>query len=174
MSKWYMAIVAALVTLSFAACSSPEKAPSVEVDKPTIDVQAIDEALKNAPPPAAPAPEVTPPAAAPAPAPVVEPAPAPEAAPAADAAAAVPGELDATHAKLIGTSWMVGDVEANFTDKDSVMLKGGIVATLAPDGLEADYTFADGKVELNAAGNTKSGTWDGTALVIDGTVATKK
>jgi hypothetical protein len=41
-------------------------------------------------------------------------------------------------------------------------------------GMDATYTFKAGAVEVSAMGQTKTGTWDGTALVMDGEAGVKQ
>ena len=82
-------------------------------------------------------------------------------------------ELDPLHAKLVGTAWMLGDIHVQFLDAEKVMLKGGPLNALAPNGLTAKYSYKDGLVEVSAIGQTKTGTWDGEKLVVDGTVGKK-
>ncbi len=118
------------------------------------------------------------PAATPTPAP--PPVPSPPAEETATAPAAETGEeeageeapkaVDPLHEKLIGTAWMLGDVHVQFLDAEKVVLKGGPLNALAPNGLTANYSYKDGLVEVSAIGQTKTGTWDGEKLVVDGTV----
>lgn len=176
MKKW-MAVACVALSGFFAGCggSEPAEAPAGgDEGSPTINLENLD----NAPAPEAPAaPEA--PVAAPEVAPAPEPAPAPEApvmdgAAAPAAAPAVPGEVDPQLAKLIGTTWMIDDIEANFKDATTVALKGGPLAAIMPNGLDATYTYENGTITVSAVGSTKTGTWDGTTLVIDGKTATKK
>lgn len=82
-------------------------------------------------------------------------------------AAEVVGGGDA-HEKLIGTNWQVGDFKMEFQSEEAVKISGGALATIAPDGLDAEYTYEDGAIVLSAMGQTREGTWDGENLVIDG------
>ncbi|HUW62166.1 MAG TPA: hypothetical protein VMZ06_14280 [Candidatus Bathyarchaeia archaeon] len=150
-----LCFVLAMVAI-FAACSNPETAPP-PTPQPKTD-------LPKPAPAAAPAP-----AAEPAPAP----APAPEAAPAPDTAAQ-PAAPAAAAAALVGSTWKIGEFTANFKDATTVSLKGGALASIAPDGLDAKYTLADGKIEVNAMGTVKTGTFDGTNLIIDGSTAVRQ
>ncbi len=114
------------------------------------------------------------PAAAPA---VTPQAPAPTA-PAASTPAAVPGTVpaaaavaaptDPLHQKLVGTHWMVGDFDVTFQDAQTLMVKGGPLAQTAPNGLAAKYSYENGILKVIAMGQAKTGTWDGTKLVVDG------
>ena len=83
-------------------------------------------------------------------------------------------ELPETHRALVGTTWVVGDFQARFLDGDTVFIAGTPLAEIAPAGMEAPYTIADGVIEVSAAGETKAGTWDGETLMMDGVVAEKK
>jgi len=84
------------------------------------------------------------------------------------------GAVDPMHEKLIGTEWMVGDYHVAFKDAETVRVKGGPLATLAPNGLDATYKLEDGIIEVQAMGQTRTGTWDGEELVVDGNVAQPK
>jgi hypothetical protein len=84
------------------------------------------------------------------------------------------GAADATQQKLIGTTWQVGDIQVTFTSANKVKLAGGPIANAAPNGLDADYSYQNGTLEVTALGQTKNGTWDGDKLVVDGNVAVKK
>ena len=154
MRNYSLLCVALAMVAVFAACSSPEPAPA-PTPQPNIN-------LPKPAPKAAPAPQV--PAAAP------EPAPATAAAPDAAAQPAAP----AAGATLVGSTWKIGEFIANFKDATTVSLKGGALASVAPDGLDAKYTLADGKVEVNVMGMTKTGTFDGTNLIIDGSAAVRQ
>lgn len=125
-----------------------------------------------------PTPAVTPtPAPAP-PAPVPVPAAPVEATEAAattesaveETAEEAPQPVDALHEKLVGTSWMLSDIHVQFLDAKKVVMKGGPINALAPNGITADYSYKEGIVEVTALGQTKSGTWDGEKLVVDGRV----
>ncbi len=121
----------------------------------------------------APAP-AAPPAATP-PAPPAATPPAPPALPAAAAAAAPVADVsDPIHQKLIGTAWTVGDFEIAFQDAAGILLKGGPLKDIAPNGLKGQYTYKDGAVTITAMGQSKTGTWDGEKLVIDGKDGFKK
>ena len=153
MRNYSLLCLALAMVAIFAACSNPEPA-SAPAPQPNTD-------LPKPAPKAAPALEATPaPAAETAPAPVPDTAVQP-AAPAAGAA-------------LVGSTWKIGEFTANFKDATTVSLKGGALASIAPDGLDAKYTLADGKIEVNTMGMTKTGTFDGTNLIIDGSTAVRQ
>lgn len=158
MRNYSLLCVALAMVAVFAACSSPEPAPA-PTPQPNIN-------LPKPAPKAAPAPQA--PAAAP------EPAPAPEAAPAPALDSAAQPAAPAAGATLVGSTWKIGEFTANFKDATTVSLKGGTLASIAPDGLDAKYTLADGKVEVNAMGMTKTGTFDGANLIIDGSAAVRQ
>jgi len=149
MKNYVFLCLALAAVITFAACSSPEPEP-----KP------------SEPPIATPAPEEKAPAAAP------EPAPEPEAAPAPEEAA--PAEPAVAGGTLVGSTWKIGEFTATFKDDTTVSLKGGPLAAIAPNGLDAKYTLADGKLTVKAMGQTKSGTFDGTNLIIDGDTAVRQ
>ncbi len=76
---------------------------------------------------------------------------------------------------LVGTAWAFEDgTEISFKDAETAVIKGGVVALIAPGGLDAALTFEDGNVTISAMGQTKTGTWDGESFEMDGNVATKK
>jgi len=101
---------------------------------------------------------------APAAAPAEEPMPE-TAAPAEEAAAApvVDG--------LVGTKWTHNGISLEFKEGNKVMLSGGPLATMAPNGHEAEYTLADGALSVNVFDQVYTGTWDGTKLIVDGSEA---
>ena len=82
--------------------------------------------------------------------------------------------LPAEHAALVGTTWIVGEYTARFLGPDKVYIGGKPLAEIAPEGLEADYTYKDGRLEISAADKVKTGTWDGDKLVVDGAVGVKQ
>lgn len=125
----------------------------------------------SADPAPAPAPKVVTPAPAAAPAPAAEAA---ETGEAAEAAAPAAEGADELHAKLINTAWKVGDFEVNFLDTEKVLVKGGPLSAIAPNGLEAKYSYAEGLIEVTAMGQTKKGTWDGETLTVDGNAGVRK
>ena len=105
----------------------------------------------------------------------VEPIPSPKAAEPAPTPVEAPAAVvsDPLQQKLIGTSWKLSDFEITFKDANKIWLKGGPLRDLAPAGLDAQYTYKDGTVEIVAMGQTKTGTWDGEQLMIEGLAATK-
>ena len=72
---------------------------------------------------------------------------------------------------LTGTKWQMGDYVIEFQDESNVLVKGGQIATLMPDGAMGEYKVEDGKFSVNILGMTRSGTWDGEKLIVDGTEA---
>ena len=76
---------------------------------------------------------------------------------------------------LVGTAWAFEDgTEISFKDAETAVIKGGVVALIAPGGLDAALTFEDGNVTISAMGQTKTGTWDGESFEMNGNAATKK
>lgn len=116
-------------------------------------------------------------AVAPAEAPAAEAAaaaPAPAAAPAAEAAPVADGAVDGQLQKLVGTKWKWTDFDLHFKDEKTVSLNGGPLTMITGGkGLDATFSYVGGKLEVTAMGQTKVGTWDGEALVVDGSAATK-
>lgn len=72
---------------------------------------------------------------------------------------------------LAGTTWKMDDYVVEFQDESQVLVKGGQIAQLMPDGASGEYKVEDGKFSISILGMTKSGTWDGEKLVVDGTEA---
>lgn len=110
---------------------------------------------------------------APPPAGTVETPPAALADPAVEApggtAAADPAAAGATG--LAGTKWQLGEYVVDFKDDGKVLVKGGQIATLMPDGAEGEYKVEDGKFSVSVLGQSFNGTWDGSKLVVDGNEA---
>ena len=101
---------------------------------------------------------------------VEEAAPAAEEAP-AESPAAAGDDLNG----LVGTSWAFEDgTSITVKDSETAVIKGGVVALIAPDGLDAKLSFEDGNVTISAMGQSRTGTWDGETLEIDGNAATKQ
>lgn len=96
------------------------------------------------------------------------PAPPAGASPAAPAAELAESASDPLHQKLIDSAWTIGDFQIRFLDAAGILLKGGPLKDIAPNGLKGQYTYKDGVVTISAMGQTKTGTWDGEKLVIDG------
>ena len=94
-------------------------------------------------------------------------------APAAPAAngAAVPGAPGAS-ASLAGTTWEVGKYVLKFDEEPKVHISGEAVPI--PGGVNGQYSVKDGAITVGAAGQSKSGTWDGSALVLEGVNAKRK
>lgn len=140
--------------------------------KPASDTKpAVGET--PATPPGQPAQAVTdaPPAAPePAPAPAADAVPAPTPDGAATPAAEAPASDDARLQALIGTKWKFEDFDIHFKDAETVHLNGGPLTMItAGKGLDATYQYEDGAITITAMGQTKTGTWDGEKLVVDGT-----
>lgn len=60
-----------------------------------------------------------------------------------------------------------------FKDNSKLWIKGGIVAPLAPGGIEGAYTLAGKDLEVTVMGNKKTGTFDGTKLSFEGKEAVR-
>ena len=84
-------------------------------------------------------------------------------------AAADPAAAGATG--LAGTKWQLGEYVVDFKDDGKVLVKGGQIATLMPDGAEGEYKVEDGKFSVSVLGQSFNGTWDGSKLVVDGNEA---
>ncbi|MBI4556723.1 MAG: hypothetical protein HY706_04000 [Candidatus Hydrogenedentes bacterium] len=111
---------------------------------------------------ATPAPEPT---AAAAPAPATAPAVTPATTPASEPVAATPALATAGANDLLNTTWKIDEYVITFKNAPVIHIKGGI---LGDTGMEGTYKFENGVVEVSALGQTKTGTWNGGKLVIDG------
>lgn len=151
MKKWSIVCLAACLMISMAACTSGGTDPT----------EAEDGA-------AAPAPETESAAA-------IEPAPAtPEPAAAVTTPDAAPAETVAAPAAatgLEGTTWKIDEFTVAFKDATTINVKGGPLGD--GEGIPGTYTVENGAITINAMGQSKSGTWDGTNLSIDNTPAVK-
>ena len=98
-----------------------------------------------------------------------------EEATAEEAPAESPAEAAGDLNGLVGTSWAFEDgTEISVKDAETAVIKGGVVALIAPNGLDAKLSYEDGNVTISAMGQSRTGTWDGETLEIDGNAATKK
>ncbi len=89
-------------------------------------------------------------------------------------AAVEPVEQPAASAGLVGSTWQVGEFTVTFKDDSRLQVMGGKAAEIAPQGLEGTYVVKDGVIEIRVLTEHKTGTWDGTQLVIDGVSARKQ
>jgi hypothetical protein len=162
----FFAIVFAAAAVLWAACSGSTPESKAAPSAPAV--------------PSAPA---QPPASASAPAVLPSPNPAqPQPAQSAVGSGAQSGEAakpaattaDPLLEKLIGTSWQLGDFLVTFQDSGNVVIKGKPVEQIAPSGLPGKYSLNNGIIEISAMGQSKSGTWDGEKLVVDGMVGKKQ
>jgi HEAT repeat protein len=71
---------------------------------------------------------------------------------------------------LVGTTWKLGEFTVLFKDATTINVK----APRMPSGMDGTYTLEDGKITVNIAMETKTGTWNGTTLVIDGMTGEKQ
>jgi hypothetical protein len=69
-------------------------------------------------------------------------------------------------ASLAGTKWKVKEYELDFKDAEKVLIKGGQVATLMPDGIEVPYKVEGDKLTVDVFGDKYEGTWDGEKLIV--------
>lgn len=171
MKKGLMGLLSLALLVTLAGCGggdtsgAPEGAESGMSEREAQDARdaARDEAMGAQPAEGSGAVEApAEPAMEEAAAPVVEEAPAVEA-PAAEAPAGGDG--------LTGTKWTHNGISMEFKEGNKVQLSGGPLATVAPDGHEANYTLADGALSVEVFGQVYNGTWDGTKLVVDGVEA---
>lgn len=78
------------------------------------------------------------------------------------------------HKNLIGTKWKFEEFDIDFAGIDKLIIKGGIVRKISPEGIVADYkVYDDGVIEIMVMGMIKTGMWDGKKLVIDGLIGTR-
>jgi hypothetical protein len=150
--------------------TAPPVSPMDETPSPSIEGSApivIEEPAAGEP---APVEEVAPVEEA---APAEDPSPAEEAAPAEGVEPQAAVQAAPMTDGLTGSKWTYNEIELEFREDGKVHLKGGPVAALAPDGLEAPYTLADGNLSVDVFGQAYAGTWDGSVLQIAGENATK-
>ncbi len=90
----------------------------------------------------------------------------------------LPPATAGTVEQLIGTDWIVGDMVVSFKDAGSLVVRGGVVDEMAPDGVQGSYTVTNGNVEvlveIMGEQHVRRGTWDGERLVVDGTPAIRQ
>ena len=91
---------------------------------------------------------------------------------AAEAVEEMKEEATAAAGGLVGSKWEYDGIALEFKEGNKVFLKGGPLAALAPDGTEADYTLDGEKFSVSVLGQTYTGTYDGTKLIVDGKEAT--
>lgn len=60
-----------------------------------------------------------------------------------------------------------------FKDNTTLWVKGGMIAPLAPGGVEGTYTLEGQTLEVDVLGNKKQGAFDGTTLTVDGKPAVR-
>lgn len=78
------------------------------------------------------------------------------------------------HKSLIYSKWKFEEFDVDFIASDKVLIKGGVVKKVSPEGIVAEYkVYDDGVIEIMVMGMIKTGMWDGKKLVIDGLVGTK-
>ena len=83
-------------------------------------------------------------------------------------AAAIAGGSTAQTPTLAGSTWLYDGITVMFLDETTLLLKGGMVAELAPSGIEGTYKLDNGVIEAQVGDRTVSGTFDGTNLIVDG------
>lgn len=101
-----------------------------------------------------------------APAPAEPPATEPVVAPEPEPAPAAAGSI-------AGTSWKIDEFEIAFKEDGAMVIKGGPLAAIMPNGAPGTYKIEGGQIEVSAVGQTKRGTWDGEKLIVDGIEAEK-
>lgn len=75
---------------------------------------------------------------------------------------------DPALAPLLHTTWKVGGTYITFIAPDKAHVRGGPIAAIAPDGLKVSVRYGAGEIGFSALGQDRSGTWDGSRLIIDG------
>jgi hypothetical protein len=150
-----------LAVAALSGCGGEQPAETTQAAPPVVSV-----------PETPPAPEPVEPATAEEPVPAAEPIVA-EAVAAVEEPEAESGVLDdATLLELLsGTTWMVGDMRVHFKDGQYVLVEGGEVAEIAPEGMNAAYKLENGTITVTAMGRTTTATWDGEQLVVEGVPA---
>ncbi|HIJ65507.1 MAG TPA: hypothetical protein HPP77_06090 [Candidatus Hydrogenedentes bacterium] len=69
---------------------------------------------------------------------------------------------------LVGTTWLVEEYTVTFKEPPEVHVQGGPLDETDPEGITGEYAFENGVVKVNVAGETRTGTWDGESLTVDG------
>ena len=78
------------------------------------------------------------------------------------------------HKSLVLSKWRFEEFDIDFITPNKLLIKGGIVKKVAPEGIIAEYKiYDDGVIEIMVMGMIKTGLWDGKKLVIDGLIGTK-
>lgn len=72
---------------------------------------------------------------------------------------------------LAGTTWQLDEYVVEFQDDRRVLVKGGQIATLMPDGAMGEYKVEDGKFSISILGMSLDGSWDGQTLIVNDTEA---
>jgi len=75
--------------------------------------------------------------------------------------------------KLVGTTWGIDTMMVTFKDDSTVWIKGGLIASLAPGGVEGTYTLTGQDLVVKVMGNKKEGIFDGTTLTVEGKPAVR-
>lgn len=81
-------------------------------------------------------------------------------------------EAQASDSGLAGTTWQVGDFSVTFQGPSTIQVTGSKIPI--PGGITGTYKVENGAVEISAMGMTRTGSWDGTTLIIDGAEAVKQ
>lgn len=76
---------------------------------------------------------------------------------------------NATAESLVGTTWTVGEFTAEFKDASTVFVKGGQLG----EGQDGTYVISEGHIEVEIAGITQAGVYDGEKMAVDGLLAKK-
>lgn len=155
MKLWSILSLAMCMVIGLGACTGGGTDPT----EPEVDAPAVE-----------PAPEAD--LAAPAEPAAVSVTPAEPAAPVEPAAPADAAAAPAAASGLEGSTWKLGEFVITFNDASTITVKGGPLGE--GEGVPGTYTVENGNITINAVNQSKTGTWDGTALVIDGTTAEKQ
>jgi predicted small lipoprotein YifL len=147
MKKILITLIVAVFALSIAGCGGGGE------ETPAADATADQKTEEDASAPKAPAPKTEEAAS--------DKKPAPDA-----AAAPAAGGLD-------GTTWKVDVFEITFKGDSEILVKGGPLAAIMPDGATGSYKLDGSALDLSAMGKNFKGSWDGTVLKIDNAAAEK-
>ena len=82
--------------------------------------------------------------------------------------APLPPDSQGTVEQLVGTSWRADEFEVTFNEPPNCLIKGGSIEEMAPEGIDGEYTLADGILEVTAMDETYFALWHGDRLVVDG------
>ena len=79
----------------------------------------------------------------------------------------------ASAVQLENSTWYAAPYVIQFLAREKVLVSGGDVAGIAPDGAEGTYSLRDGKVHVKVMDESRDGEFDGSSLTFDGRPAVR-